>query len=366
MGLSPHRNRKRSPMARLPGTEPLLFFLESSGETVQDSKGVLLVTGVVNVPVAIKVCCRILGQRCNLLEAFEPLGDVESFAYEKVPNFHYLTSTQDTVVLNGFRHEFTKQTHHNPSSDFTTNLHIKNQRNELRHKLIEMFETNCDLTPIYKEKPNTRRQLNSMTRKNLKAIKNSNGPMKLYKHCSKFWGSTRKKRLYSFIIKRKRIERRPLPEFLTVSYPVSKRDSGKRCFSLYRYRQLLFPGNGGFDSTDSAGFRLRKSGGSDSTVLSPAPLRFSLVLGSKVELGRTFALTPTEAVVLFRWWSDYCGDGVCMPMKGFVTWSRRGGLVTRVPRSEDYDTCSVDASRGKEEAPFWVRTMGLEPNRFMV
>ena len=44
---------------------------------MQDSKGVLLVTGVVNVPVAIKVCCRILGQRCNLLEAFEPLGDVE-------------------------------------------------------------------------------------------------------------------------------------------------------------------------------------------------------------------------------------------------------------------------------------------------
>ena len=91
--------------------------------------------------------------------------------------------------------------------------------------------------------------------------------------------------------------------------------------------------------------------------------RFSSVLGSKVELGRTFALTPTEAVVLFRWRSDYCGDGVCMPMKGWgfdlrtraplmVFRSRRGGLVTRIPCSKDYDTCHVHASRGKEEAPF--------------
>ncbi|CAN7085757.1 unnamed protein product, partial [Brassica oleracea var. botrytis] len=105
--------------------------------------------------------------------------------------------------------------------------------------------------------------------------------------------------------------------------------------------------------------------------------RFSSVLGSKVELGRTFALTPAEAVVLFRWRSDYCGDGVCMPMKGWdfdlrtraplmVFRSRRGGLVTRVSLSEDYDTCPVHASRGKEEAPFWVRTMGLGPNRFTV
>ncbi|KAF3493767.1 hypothetical protein DY000_02052634 [Brassica cretica] len=116
--LSPHRNRKRSPMGY--GSPPrnrtitLLFrsrrfnrlsqnsivcsiisvscskissslppplnlnIQESVGETVQDSKGVLLVTGVVNVPVAIKMCCRILGQRCNLLQAFEPLGDVEA------------------------------------------------------------------------------------------------------------------------------------------------------------------------------------------------------------------------------------------------------------------------------------------------
>ncbi|WZZ81857.1 hypothetical protein YC2023_102429 [Brassica napus] len=72
---------------------------------------------------------------------------------------------------------------------------------------------------------------------------------------------------------------------------------------------------------------------------------FSSVLGSKVELGRAFALTPAEAVVLFRW--------------------RRGGLVTPVSRNEDYDTCHVHASRGKEETPFWVRTMGLGPNRFM-
>ncbi|KAF2544500.1 hypothetical protein F2Q68_00033146 [Brassica cretica] len=72
---------------------------------------------------------------------------------------------------------------------------------------------------------------------------------------------------------------------------------------------------------------------------------FSSVLGSKVELGRAFALTPAEAVVLFRW--------------------RCGGLVTRVPRSEDYDTCPVHASRGKEETSFWVRTMGLGPNRFL-
>ncbi|CAF2112000.1 BnaC08g26480D [Brassica napus] len=43
--------------------------------------------------------------------------------------------------------------------------------------------------------------------------------------------------------------------------------------------------------------------------------RFSSVLGSKVELGRAFALIPAEAVVLFWWRSDYCGDGVCMPMK---------------------------------------------------
>ncbi|CAG7910492.1 unnamed protein product [Brassica rapa] len=92
--------------------------------------------------------------------------------------------------------------------------------------------------------------------------------------------------------------------------------------------------------------------------------RFSSVLGSKVELGRALALTPAKAVVLYRWSSDYCGDGVCMLMKGFVTWSIRGVLVTHVPRSEDYDTCSVHASRGKEEAPFWVRTIGLGSNRF--
>ncbi|KAH0865095.1 hypothetical protein HID58_082306 [Brassica napus] len=177
-----------------------------------------------------------------------------------------------------------------------------------------------------------------------------------------------------------RIERRPLPRFPIVSSPVSKLVSGKRCFSLYRYRQLLFPGNGGSDSTDFAGFRLQESGGSDSTVLLPAPspiYRFSSVLGSKVELGRASALTPAEAVVLFRWRSDYCGDGVCMPMKGWgfdlrtraplmVFRSRRGGLVTRVSRNEDYDTCHVHASRGKEETPFWVRTMGLGPNRYTV
>ncbi|KAH0940413.1 hypothetical protein HID58_000050, partial [Brassica napus] len=167
-------------------------------------------------------------------------------------------------------------------------------------------------------------------------------------------------------------------------------DSEKWCSSLYHYRQLLFPGNGGSDSTDFAGSRLRESGGSDSTVLSPAPLRFdpnfgsieddcrcsskhgsmvfefyrsSSVLGSKIELGCAFVLISAEAVVLFRWWSDYCGDGVCMPMNGFVTWSRGGGLVTRVPRREDYDTCSLRASRGKEEG---VRSMGLGPNRFTV
>ncbi|CDY71042.1 BnaCnng71040D [Brassica napus] len=105
--------------------------------------------------------------------------------------------------------------------------------------------------------------------------------------------------------------------------------------------------------------------------------RFSSVLGSKVELGRAFALTPAEAVVLFWWRSDYCGDGVCMPMKGWgfdlrtrtplmVFRSRRDGLVTHVSHSEDYDTCHVHASRGKEEAPFWVRKMGLGPNKFTV
>ncbi|WZY67812.1 hypothetical protein YC2023_000052 [Brassica napus] len=52
-----------------------------------------------------------------------------------------------------------------------------------------------------------------------------------------------------------------------------------------------------------------------------------------------------------------------MPMNGFVTWSRGGGLVTRVPRREDYDTCSLRASRGKEEG---VRSMGLGPNRFTI
>ncbi|KAF2569351.1 hypothetical protein F2Q68_00024520 [Brassica cretica] len=104
---------------------------------------------------------------------------------------------------------------------------------------------------------------------------------------------------------------------------------------------------------------------------------FSSVLGSKVEPGRAFALTPAEAVVLFRWRSDYCDNGVCMPMKGWgfdlrthaplmVFRSRRGGLVTRIPCSLDYDTCHVHASRRKEEAPFWVRTMGLGPNRFTV
>ncbi|KAH0933935.1 hypothetical protein HID58_011052, partial [Brassica napus] len=117
-----------------------------------------------------------------------------------------------------------------------------------------------------------------------------------------------------------------------------------RCVSLYRYRQLLFPGNGGSDSTDSASSSLRESGCSDSTVLSPVPLRFvphgstvfefyrsSSVLCSKVELTRAFALIPAEAVVLFRWWSDICGDGICMPMKSFVTWSRRGGRVYACP-----------------------------------
>lgn len=68
------------------------------------------------------------------------------------------------------------------------------------------------------------------------------------------------------------------------SFPVSKRDSRKRCVSLYRYRQLLFPGNGGSDSTDSASFRLRESGGSDSTVLSPALLRFVPVISSRSTL----------------------------------------------------------------------------------
>ncbi|WZZ56959.1 hypothetical protein YC2023_057066 [Brassica napus] len=39
---------------------------------------------------------------------------------------------------------------------------------------------------------------------------------------------------------------------------------------LHRYRRLLLPGNGGSVSTGFAGFHLRKSGGSYSTVLSPA------------------------------------------------------------------------------------------------
>ena len=39
---------------------------------------------------------------------------------------------------------------------------------------------------------------------------------------------------------------------------------------LHRYRRLLLPGNGGSDSTGFAGFHLRESGGSYSTVLSPA------------------------------------------------------------------------------------------------
>ncbi|CAN7011172.1 unnamed protein product, partial [Brassica rapa subsp. trilocularis] len=43
--------------------------------------------------------------------------------------------------------------------------------------------------------------------------------------------------------------------------------------------------------------------------------RSSSVLGSMVESSRAFALIPAEAVVIFRWWSDYCGGGVCMPMK---------------------------------------------------
>ena len=87
--------------------------------------------------------------------------------------------------------------------------------------------------------------------------------------------------------------------------------------------------------------------------------RSSSVLGSMVESSRAFALIPAEAVVFFRWWSDYCGGGVCMPMKSFVTWSRRGGLVTRVPRREDFDTCTLHATRGEKEAPLWVRSFGL-------
>ena len=96
-----------------------------------------------------------------------------------------------------------------------------------------------------------------------------------------------------------------------------------------------------------------------------------------MELGRAFALTPAEAIVDFRWMSDYCGDGVCMPVKGWgfdlrtraplmAIRSRRGSLVTRVPRSEDFNTCLVHATRGHEEAPSGFRMMGLGSKRFTV
>ncbi|KAF2549545.1 hypothetical protein F2Q70_00023447 [Brassica cretica] len=136
---------------------------------------------------------------------------------------------------------------------------------------------------------------------------------------------------------------------------------------------LLFLGNGGSNSIGFAGFRLGK------TVALIAPssrqllLRFDpesvldlhfcqRVWAPRWSFGRTFSLILAEAVVDFRWISDDCGDGVFIPVMwwGFdlrtraplmVFRSRRGGRVTRVPRSEDFDTCPVHATRVNEEAP---------------
>ena len=60
------------------------------------------------------------------------------------------------------------------------------------------------------------------------------------------------------------------PKFFTNPPPVSMFDSGKRWFLPHSHRQFLFRENGGSDSTGFAGFRPWRSGGSDSTVLSPA------------------------------------------------------------------------------------------------
>ncbi|CAN6998418.1 unnamed protein product [Brassica rapa subsp. trilocularis] len=73
-------------------------------------------------------------------------------------------------------------------------------------------------------------------------------------------------------------------------------------------------------------------------------------------VGSRIDLNPAEAVVVFWWMSDYCGDGGCMPVKGWgfdrrtraplmVIRSKHGGLVTRVPCSEDFNTCPVSCNK---------------------
>ena len=62
----------------------------------------------------------------------------------------------------------------------------------------------------------------------------------------------------------------------------------------------LFPGNGGVHSTDSAGPRLRESGGSDSTVLSPVPLRFDPVISSRSTLLLFHCPIDSRSEILYR------------------------------------------------------------------
>ncbi|KAH0941411.1 hypothetical protein HID58_001048 [Brassica napus] len=149
------------------------------------------------------------------------------------------------------------------------------------------------------------------------------------------------------------------PELLPNPSPVSKLVFGKRFVSGKRW---LY-------STGFAGFRPRENGDFDSTVLSPASSPvcsgtnrwleiFSFIgLASIVEFGRVVSLTPAEVDV---------PSGGCPVIAATEVACRYGGLVTRVPRCEDFYTCSVYASRVNEEAPFGFKTLGLGPNRFAV
>ncbi|KAH0851582.1 hypothetical protein HID58_093637 [Brassica napus] len=126
---------------------------------------------------------------------------------------------------------------------------------------------------------------------------------------------------------------------------------------------FCFSGNGGSDSTGFAGFfsGLIRNQVLDlrfwsSSVQFLSVDRVFIGFGLQGGVGSRFDLNPAEAVVVFWWMSDYCGDGGCMPVKGWgfdrrtlallmVIRSKHGGLVTRVPCSEDFNTCPVSCNK---------------------
>ena len=209
------------------------------------------------------------------------------------------------------------------------------------------------------------------------------------------------------------------PEFLTSPLPVSMFDSGNRWFLPHRHHHLSFPENSGFDSTDFAGFHLRGSGDSDSTVLSPAfspdwsgissrstPLVFLCPIDSQSEnpcwflgsiaddwcfLKRRSMVRDLQRfwppwwslVVLFLWlrrkmMSFSGGCPILAVTEVACRWGERASILGHVPlkwclgqyvavlwrvflAGEDINMCPVHATRVNEVAPSRFRMMGLEP-----